>query len=167
MKKEATEGDGNSMIKPLTPRKKYRKRPDTRARELAFMSLISSGIKPSKASEMLGFSPGTGSRIAARLREQGNEIPTLVSIARTEKVQRVMDRILDSGVKMQKFKGSDVTNTVKMYLDRSNPVRQDVGRPEVSFVKMVDISVYRTDREIEQVGSHEEPQGDLRDVEET
>ena len=144
------------VIKTLIPRKKYRKRPDTRARELAFMSLISSGIKPSKASKILGFSPGTGSRIAARLREQGNEIPTLVSIARTEKVQRVMDRILDSGVKMREFKGSDVTNTMKIYLDRSDPVRVDSGKPTFNFVK-VDISVYRTDRENEKVEPDEEP----------
>ena len=147
-KNESTEGDGNLAIKSLTPRKKYRKRPDTRARELAFQALISSGIKPSKASEMLGFSPGTGSRIAARLREQGNEIPTLVSVARTEKVQRVMDRILDSGVKMREFKGSDVTNTMKMYLDRSNPLRQDQSGDSFNYVE-VDISVYRTEREDE------------------
>ena len=134
----------NMVIKTLIPRKKYRKRPDTRARELAFLSLITSGIKPSKASEMLGFSPGTGSRIAARLREQGNEIPTLMSASRDEKLLKMIDNFLDQGAKMRKIRGSDAIGVAKLYADRRYPVKQEAGGDSFSFVK-VDISVYKND----------------------
>lgn len=106
------------------------------AREMSFKVLISQGYSQQKASEMLGLAPSTGGKIAARLREKGDDPQALVSACRNEKLGKFYDHVIGKGLKMKAFKGSDVVAVAKDYRSVAYPSRQEVGGDSYQFVQI-------------------------------
>ena len=79
-----------------------------------------------------------------RLRAQGEETSGLVSVARDEKLGKLVDNFLDRGVKMKKIKGSDAIGVAKLYADRRYPVRSEAPPPSRTFVRM-DLNIFLPD----------------------
>lgn len=84
-----------------------------------------------------------------RLRAQSLEIAEdlklgIMSADRDKKVAKLLDHMLDKGVRLKDIKGSDALNAAKMYADRRWPLRQDNTPPVHVFVK-IDLSEFRTD----------------------
>jgi hypothetical protein len=76
-----------------------------------------------------------------RLRAQTLEIAEdltlgLMSAERDEKVRRLVDHMLDKGVKLKEVKGSDSLAAAKLYVDRRWPTRQESSAPSYSFIQV-------------------------------
>lgn len=140
MKKE--EGvTGQAQSRKLGPRKRN---PIQMASDTAIKALMAKGFSVRKAAEFMGISPTTAQKAMTRLREQGELTSGLVSVARDEKLGKLVDNFLDRGVKMKKIKGSDAIGVAKLYADRRYPVRQDSAPPPRTFIN-VDLSVFLND----------------------
>jgi len=132
------------------------------ASDTAIKALMAKGFSVRKAAEFMGISPSTAQKAMTRLRAQGEETSGLVSVARDEKLGKLVDNFLDRGVKMKKIKGSDAIGVAKLYADRRYPVRQDSAPPSRTFIKM-DLSIFLPDpqpapREIDlEPGPDEDP----------
>jgi len=74
-----------------------------------------------------------------RLRAQSLEIAEdlklgLMSADRDAKVVKLVDHMLDKGVRLKEIKGSDALAAAKLYSDRRWPVRTEAAPPSRSFV---------------------------------
>ena len=76
-----------------------------------------------------------------RLRAQSLEIAEdlkigLMSADRDAKVVKLVDHMLDKGVRLKEIKGSDALAAAKLYVDRRWPVRQEHGPVTFNFANV-------------------------------
>jgi hypothetical protein len=76
-----------------------------------------------------------------RLRAQSLEIAEdlklgLMSADRDAKVVKLVDHMLDKGVRLKEIKGSDALAAAKLYVDRRWPVRQEHSPASFSFTNV-------------------------------
>ena len=76
-----------------------------------------------------------------RLRAQSLEIAEdlklgLMSADRDAKVVKLVDHMLDKGVRLKEIKGSDALAAAKLYVDRRWPVRQEHGPATFNFANV-------------------------------
>lgn len=76
-----------------------------------------------------------------RLRSQTMEIAEdlklgLMSADRDKKVAKLVDHMLDKGVRLKEIKGSDAIAAAKMYADRRWPTRQEQAPATFSFANI-------------------------------
>jgi len=132
-----------ALSRKLGPRKRN---PIQMASDIAIKALMAKGFSVRKAAEFMGISPTTAQKAMTRLREQGELTSGLVSVARDEKLGKLVDNFLDRGVKMKNIKGSDAIGVAKLYADRRWPVKKAApDDPPISFVQ-VNIDEFRMDR---------------------
>lgn len=84
-----------------------------------------------------------------RLRAQTMEIAEdlklgLMSADRDVKVAKLMDHMLDKGIRLKEVKGSDAISAAKMYADRRWPLRQDSAPASFTFTN-VNLSLFLPD----------------------
>jgi hypothetical protein len=75
-----------------------------------------------------------------RLRAQSLEIAEdvkqgLLSADRDKKVAKLVDHLLDKGMRLKEIKGSDALGAMKMYADRRWPVRTESAPPSRTFIQ--------------------------------
>lgn len=104
------------------------------ASDTAIKALMAKGFSVRKTAKFMGISPSTAQKAMTRLRAQGEETSGLVSVARDEKLGKLVDHYLDKGIKLRNVKGSDALGAAKMYADRRWPVRAEAAPPSRTFV---------------------------------
>ena len=131
----------------LQKKRGRRPKPIQIASDMTTKALLTKGISIRKAAEILGVSPTTIQRTKDRLRAQGEEISSLFTPVRDEKLGKLIDHFVDKGIKMKKIKGSDALGAGKIYADRRYPVRQpEVAGGDISFTQ-INISVLSSEPE--------------------
>ena len=136
----------SSKDPPAAKKPRKFRRGTSAASDLAILNMVRAGMSAGKAAETLGMNYSSGYKAMDRMKGEGNDVPSLMSTARDEKLTKLLDTYLEKGAKIRKIRGSDALGAAKIYADRRFPVRQEGSKQEYKFVR-VDISIYKTNQE--------------------
>jgi len=120
----------------VEPRPRRQRSITRQALDLSIKALISQGFSVRQTAATLKISTATVQAARKSMKDAGQDPQAYVSASRNEMLGKLTDHIFDKGLKMKKFRGSDVTTVMKDYSSRAFPTRQEGGGDNYSFVQI-------------------------------